>query len=350
MIEIDGSIGEGGGQLLRYSVALSVLLGKDLKVYNIRAKRSNPGLRPQHLTAVRTIASLADAEVEGLKIGSRTVIIKPRRKPTGGKLSIDIGTAGSISLLLQATLPVLLFAERDSEVVIKGGTTVKWAPPIPYMQHVLAKLLRFFGANVEIELVRRGFYPRGGGIVRVKVNRIESLKKVDMDKFRQVKEIRGISYVANLPVHIAERQASSAERILKKSAFSNTLLEIAIDYRTPAIGKGTGIVLWAITDQGILGADSIGEIGKRAETVGEEAAKKLIRELEARAAVDEHALDNLIIYMSLAKGVSRIYARKLTSHAETALMLCKIIAGSDYSVKKSDSGVIVEVKGIGLRV
>jgi len=348
MIEIDGSMGEGGGQLLRYSVALSVLLGKNLKIYNIRAKRSNPGLRPQHLTAVKTIASLAKAEVEGLKIGSKVVVIKPRQKPKGGKLSIDIGTAGSISLLLQAILPVLFFAKENSEVVIKGGTTVKWAPPVPYMQHVLVKLLKFFGAHAEIELIRRGFYPRGGGIVKARVFKIDFLRSVNMKQFSFAKEIRGISYVANLPVHIAKRQAIAAENVLRKT-FPQIPLRIDIDHHTPAIGKGTGIVLWAVTDQGILGADAIGEIGKRAEVVGEEAAKKLTDELKMRAAVDEHALDNLIIYMSLAEGRSRIYARRLTSHAETALKLCKTITGANYKIEKANDGVIVEIEGIGLK-
>ena len=347
MIEVDGSMGEGGGQLLRYSVALSVLLGQDLKIYNIRAKRSNPGLRPQHLTAVKTIASLAKAEVEGLKIGSKVVVIKPRERPEGGKINIDIGTAGSISLLLQAILPVLFFARDNSEVVVKGGTTVKWAPPIPYMQHVLTKLLSFFGANAEIELLRRGFYPRGGGIVKAKVFKVDSLKSVVMKPFSNIEKIEGISYVANLPVHIAKRQATAAKDLLSK-AYPHVSLRIDIDYRTPAIGKGTGIVLWAVTDQGVLGADSIGEIGKRAEAVGGEAARKLVNELKARAAVDEHALDNLVIYMSLARGTSRIYARGLTSHAETALKLCKMIAGADYRVEETDGGVIVEIKGIGL--
>lgn len=348
MIEIDGSMGEGGGQLLRYSVALSVLLGKDVRIYNIRAKRSNPGLRPQHLAAVRTIASLADAEVEGLSVGSMEVVVRPRRRPSGGPINVDIGTAGSISLLLQAVLPVLLFAEERAELKVIGGTTVRWAPPMPYMQHVLARLLELFGARVRLEVLRRGYYPRGGGVVRARVEPVERLEPVELDEFREIEEIGGLSYVSNLPTHIAHRQASAARRRLEEAGYGRALREIEVDYKTPAVGRGTGIVLWALTDQAVLGGDSIGEVGKPAERVGREAADKLVEELRARAAVDEHALDNLVIYTALAKGRSRIYARRMTSHAETAIALCSTIAGARYRVYERGAGVVVEAEGIGL--
>ena len=348
MIEIDGSMGEGGGQLLRYSVALSVLLGKEVRVYNIRAKRSNPGLRPQHLAAVKTIASLAEAEVAGLRVGSREIIVRPKRRPRGGSVEVDIGTAGSVSLLLQAVLPVLLFAEERAELRITGGTTVKWAPPMPYMQHVLARLLSLFGARVELEILRRGYYPRGGGIVRARVEPVDRLEPVELGEFREVEEIEGISYVSNLPVHIARRQARAARERLEEAGYGGRLGDIEIDYKTPAVGRGTGIVLWALTDQAVLGGDSIGEIGKPAERVGREAADKLVEELDAKASVDEHALDNLVIYMALARGRTSVYARKLTSHAETAIALCSMIAGAKYRVYREKSGVVVEAEGIGL--
>ncbi|RLG46071.1 MAG: RNA 3'-phosphate cyclase, partial [Thermoproteota archaeon] len=141
MINVDGSMGEGGGQLLRYSVALAAVLGEEIRIYNIRAKRSNPGLRPQHLNAVRVIARLVDAEVEGLRVGSREVTFRPRRRPRGGEYRVDIGTAGSISLLLQASLPVLAAADGPVTLTVTGGTSVKWAPPVPYLQNVLIPLL-----------------------------------------------------------------------------------------------------------------------------------------------------------------------------------------------------------------
>jgi len=346
MIEIDGSYGEGGGQLLRYSVALAALLNRSLRVYSIRAKRSNPGLRPQHMTAVKTIASLVNAEVRGLEVGSKEIIFIPRSKPGGGKYNIDIGTAGSISLFLQATLPVLISSKSLIELTVKGGTSVRWSPPIPYIMYVLCPLLSKFGAKVNIKLLRRGFYPEGNGIVRVYAHPSYPLKPVSLGPFDKIKYIKGISYVGNLPRHIAERQARSAESVIKKHGYGDYLEGIEIDDKTPSFGKGSGIVLWAETDQGILGGDSIGERGKRAEVVGKEAGERLVKELRAKAAVDSHALDNIIIYMSLARGNSRIFSSELTTHALTAIDLCSKITGARFNIEK-DKGVWVESEGIG---
>lgn len=346
MIEIDGSYGEGGGQLLRYSVALAALLDKSVRIYNIRAKRSNPGLRPQHMTVVKTIASLVNAKVEGLRVGSKEITFTPQSRPVGGKYEIDIGTAGSISLFLQATLPVLISCKSPIELTIKGGTSVKWSPPIPYITYVLCPLLSKFGAKVSIKLVRRGFYPKGNGIVKVYAYPSYPLKPISLSPFTEIKRIRGISYVGNLPRSIAERQAASAESVIKKHGYGEYLEGIEIDDKTPSFSKGSGIVVWAETDQGILGGDSIGERGKRAEIVGKEAGERLVRELKAKAAVDSHALDNIIIYMSLTNGISKVFSSELTTHALTAIDLCSKITGAKFNVDRN-KGVWVESEGIG---
>lgn len=347
MITVDGSMGEGGGQLLRYSVALAAVMGVDLKVVNIRAKRSNPGLRPQHLNAVKAIASMVGADVEGLRVGSTEIVFRPRRRPRGGRYNIDIGTAGSISLLLQALLPVLVSSDSPVELTVRGGTTVKWSPPIPYMQNVLLPLLARFGVRARIELVRRGFYPRGGGIVRVRAEP-SKITAARILPFKEIREIRGVSYVGNLPRHIAERQARSASSYIKERGYGGYLREIVIDDRTPAIGQGTGIVVWAVSDQGVAGGDSLGERGKRAEVVGREAAERLVKALDTGSAIDDHALDNLVIYMALARGESEVYAPEMTTHAETAIELCRMITGAEFTVRKQGKGVAVRAKGAGL--
>ncbi|RLE84292.1 MAG: RNA 3'-phosphate cyclase [Thermoprotei archaeon] len=346
MIEIDGSYGEGGGQLLRYSIALASLLGKAIKVYNIRAKRSNPGLRPQHMTAVLTIAKLVSADIKGLQLGSKEIVFMPKSRPKGGSYNIDIGTAGSISLFLQATIPVLISSNTPIELTVRGGTSVKWSPPIPYMINVLLPLLSKFGVKAKIELLRRGFYPRGNGLVKVYTSPSYPLTYISARPFDKIKYIKGISYVGNLPRHIAVRQALSAEKIVKEHGYKDYLEEIEIDDRTPSFGKGSGIVLWAETDQGLIGGDSIGEVGKRAEIVGREAAEKLVKELDTRAAIDSHALDNVIIYMSLAKGKSTVFSSELTMHAKTAMDLCSKITGANFSYRKEEDGVYVECEGI----
>ncbi|MCD6457836.1 MAG: RNA 3'-terminal phosphate cyclase [Thermoproteales archaeon] len=349
MLEIDGSYGEGGGQLLRYSVALAALLRKSVRIFNIRAKRSNPGLRPQHLNAVKTIVELVNGDVQGLKIGSTSITIKPRSRPRVSTYRVDIGTAGSISLLLQATLPVLLAAEKSIKMIIRGGTTVKWSPPIPYFQNVLLPNLQKFGVKASIKLVRRGFYPKGGGEVEVEVFPSYPLRSTKFDFFTAIKEINILSYVGNLPKHIAERQARAAIEVLRREGFNNKISKVIIDYKTPSTSKGTGILVWAVTDEGIVGGDSIGEIGKRAEIVGKEAAEKIVKVLKTGASIDPHALDNIVIYMALAEGSSMAISSELTSHAKTAMDLCSWITGASFSYEVKDKWVKIRGLGIGFK-
>lgn len=349
MIVIDGSYGEGGGQLLRYSVALAALLGKKIKIVKIRAKRAPPGLRPQHLAAVKTIARLVGASIEGAFIGSTEITVEPGGRPRGGVFDVDIGTAGSISLLLQATLPVLAAAESAVELRIRGGTDVSWSPPIQYLQSVLLPLLGKFGLKAELSLLRRGFYPQGGGLAKVVVFPSYPLNSVNLKEPGQLKEIKGVSYAANLPRHVAERQAAAAREALRRGGFSDYVGEISIDTDTPAIGVGSGVVLWAEYENSIVGADSLGERGKRAETVGREAAEKLLRVILSGASVDSHALDNVVIYMALAQGTSVISSNEASSHAETAVWLCSQLTGASFRVEKDDRAVRVVAEGIGFR-
>ncbi len=349
LVEVDGSYGEGGGQLLRYSVALATLLGKSLRIYNIRAKRDNPGLRPQHLAAVTTIADIAGARVRGLSVGSTELYVEPSDRPKGGSFEVDIGTAGSISLLLQAALPVLAAASGGVKLVVRGGTDVKWAPPIDYFRYVLLPLLREFGLKANLKLLRRGYYPQGGGAVEVRVEPSYPLKPVAFVNAGELREIQGISYASNLPKHVAERQAQSALEILRREGYGDYLGEIDIDVETPALGVGSGIVLWAKFERGVVGGDALGEKGKRAEVVGREAAEKLLTSLKHEAPVDPHAFDNLVIYMALADGVSRAATCELTSHAETAIWLCSLISGAEFRVEKTDKLIEVAAKGIGYR-
>lgn len=349
LVEVDGSYGEGGGQLLRYSVALAALLGKSVRIYNIRAKRDNPGLRPQHLTAVKTIAEISGAQVKGLSVGSTELYVEPGGRPRGGSFEVDIGTAGSVSLLLQATLPVLAAASSEVRMTVKGGTDVKWAPPIAYFQHVLLPLLREFGLKAELKLLRRGYYPQGGGVVEVRVEPSYPLKPARLVEAEELKEIRGVSYASNLPRHVAERQAQAAVDLLRREGYGDYLSGVEIDVETPAVGVGSGIVLWAKFERGVVGGDALGEKGKRAEVVGREAAEKLLRSLRSGAPVDLHALDNLVIYMALAEGSSRVASSELTSHAETAIWLCRLLSGAEFRVERSKKLIEVVVNGIGFK-
>ncbi len=352
MIEIDGSYGEGGGQILRTTLALSTLLLKSVRIFNIRARRSNPGLQAQHLTGVKALAELCNAELQGAFKGSKELVFKPRERRCG-KFRFDIGTAGSISLVIQAILPALIFAPCRTIVEITGGTDVAWSPPIDYVKNVLLPILSRMGVKASIEVRRRGHYPRGGGHVVLSVEPLEGkLESMSEVEFGTLREIRGISHCVKLPKHVAERQARSAKEYLKKKGI-DVPIEIELETYPPEkdfhLGPGSGIVLWAISDKGlILGSDALGEKGKPAEQVGEEAARELIEELSSSMAFDKHMGDMLIPYIALAEGYSRIGISRLTLHTLTNIHIVEKLVNTKFKVngREGERGVI-EVQGIG---
>lgn len=318
LMEIDGSHGEGGGQLLRTAVALSVIAGKPLRIVHIRARRDNPGLAPQHLTAVRALAELCDAEVEGLVPKSQQLVFRPGLLRAGA-YEFDVGTAGSIALVLQALLPVAIASGAAFSFRIRGGTDVRGAPPMDYLRYVLIPLLEKMGAQVRVDILRRGYYPRGGGEVQVEVPACSGLRPLLLDTQGELRAVRGYAHVANLPEHIALRMAQAARAAL--GAPAATHIASAILGHDAAIGMGGGILLTACCKHTVLGASALAERGVPAERLGEAAARELRVALESGATLDPHAVDQMPIYMALAAGPSRFHAQALTSHAETALWL-----------------------------
>ncbi|MGC8571569.1 RNA 3'-terminal phosphate cyclase [Caldivirga sp.] len=326
MITIDGSMGEGGGQILRTALALSIVTGKPFKIINIRAKRSNPGLQPQHLASVMAAAKISDAKVDGAYKGSLSLTFEPG-KVKCGSYSIDIGTAGSISLVLQTLLPVLAVV-NCSEVTldITGGTDVPKAPPIDYVRFVLAHNLSLMGVRVNVELIRRGHYPRGGGKVKVTVKPASRLKPVNITELGELRGIWGLSHAVRLPGHVAVRQAKAAEDYLGKLGLKpNISLEYYEQGKDPHLGPGSGITLWAESINGQrIGADSLGERGKPAEEVGREAAEALTTVINAGAAFDDHMGDMLVPFLALAEGSSEYTVANLTSHLSTNISIVKL--------------------------
>ena len=344
-IDIDGSQGEGGGQLLRYAVALAAIRGHPIRVYNIRSKRKNPGLRPQHLHAVELVGRLCEAEMIGLEENSLEIRFYPKTL-RGGSFSIDIGTAGSITLLLQCVFPVLAFARARTSLKLKGGTSVKWAPPFPYMTNVfLPNLSTYMGFAPTVRLVRRGYYPKGGGLVEVEATPVDKVNPINLTERGEIKRIDGISYCSKLPRHVAGRQAKSARSYLTHYGFNEVSIGVVTD--TNAVSPGSGLVLWAKSSLGaIIGADSLGERRKKAEQVGKEAARQLVSQLQHNKPVDKHLVDQLIVWMTLADGLSRIECTELTLHAMTAIELCETIAGAEFEVTgRLGSPATIECRG-----
>ena len=329
MIEVDGSIMEGGGQLLRMATTYSAILGEPIRVQNIRAKRNRPGLKPQHLTTLQAVAKLCNAETKGLEVGSGEIEFHPTRV-RGGSYDFDIGTAGSCSLLLQCAAPVAAYADGPVSLRIKGGTAVRWSPPMQIVQRVVWEGLRRMGFSGEVRIFREGYHPKGGGVIEAKIKPVKGFNSISGET-AEVKSINGLSTCGGLPRNVAERQAEAALRVLKEAGF-----EAHIGVVTPGKGSepyspGSVISLW-VEGGALIGDDALGERGKPAEIVGSEAAQRLIAQIKTGAYVDMHTADNLILPCSLASGTSVFTVSRLTLHTLTAAVIAHKFTGAKIEI------------------
>ena len=337
MISIDGSHGEGGGQIIRTALALSALTGKAFEVTNIRAKRCDPGLKAQHLHCIHAVQELCGGKTNPVDVGSSHLRFIPGMLK-GSTISIDIGTAGSIALVLQAALLPSLFAGK-TRLRLTGGTDGKWAMPIDYLIHILLPQLQKY-ADIKAVMERRGYFPQGGGRVDIMIKSRYAKGKYGNEFLSQLRQagnpilleeqhrllsIRGTSHASRAleQAQVAERQARAAKMALGSYGVP---VSINAEYSN-TVSDGSGIALWALFGEGemdsrdpvILGGDALGERGKRAEAVGEEAARSLVAEISSGAAVDSHLEDNLIPYLALFGGSMK--APALTEHTRTNIMV-----------------------------
>ena len=341
MIEVDGSHGEGGGQLLRMAVALSALTETPVRIVRIRAGRPTPGLAAQHVTAINAIAALCGAESAGVAVGASSIEFRPGTL-TPGRFSFDVGTAGSVTLVLQALLPVASAAQAPVRVRLVGGTDVRWSPPVDSFSRVFLALLRTLGAHADVEVPRRGYYPRGGGLVDMVIEPTRTWSPLRNPEPRGIRRVRGIAHVSNLPEDIPKRMAHSALRRLH--GIPDVKIEQRVYHGEDAIGQGGAVVLWAETDAGLLGADSIAERGKPSERVGEEAAASLSAEIESRATLDHHTADQLLIYLARADGPSEFRVRTVSGHMETMMWLIPQFVPCRFAVSPEAGGWRVSVE------
>jgi RNA 3'-phosphate cyclase len=346
MIEVDGSMMEGGGQILRMALSYGAILGLPTRVYNIRAGRSRPGLRPQHLKTAETVAIMCRGEADGLRIGSTEVALRPGSL-FGGNYEVDIGTAGSVTLMLQCLAPIAAFSGASTRLVVRGGTNVKWSPPMPFMENVIWAALRFLGFNGALSLQREGFYPKGGGLVSAEFTPVEGLSHLYTPS-GGVSAVRGVSICGKLPGHIAERQGKAAEARLREAGMDADVdIRVALGRESP-LSPGSVICLWAAGSPGVfMGSSSLGERGKPAERVGREAAGDFLNELESGAAVDRYTGDNLILWCSLASGESDFTVSEFTSHTETAVELARIFTSAAIRVGVAENGTRIKIRGMG---
>ena len=334
LFEIDGSQKSGSGTILRLSVALAAIKGQSLHIRNIRQNRPQPGLKPQHLEAVLTAAKLCNAEVQGATLNSRELWFKPR-EIHGGNFEAEIGTAGSIPMLLLTALPICLFAKGTVRVhVAKGGTDVTHSPTINYMRNVLLPVLKKMGVDADIAVHKYGYYPKGMGDVTLTVKSQRSLQPLRLENVGRLKSVKGVSVCTFLAEkRVAERQAKTASEYLAEKGYAANI-QIMNDRSNP-LQKGSSIALWAETETGaIVGADAIGELGKTSERVGREAAEKLYAELSAKPTADAYLADMLVPYVALTEGESVFSARRVSDHLEANMWLAEKILGAGFNVEK----------------
>lgn len=318
-IEIDGSYGEGGGQVLRTAVSLSAVTGKPCRIFNIRAGRRNPGLAAQHLAGVKAAAQLCNARLEGARIGSKEVHFQPR-DIRGGSYHVSVGTAGAVTLVLQALSPIALQTGEETTLEIEGGTDVAWSPLIDYFTHVHCYHLKGLGAEVEVEILRRGFYPRGGGRVRVKVQPWASSPGPIQLTERGPVEIIDIWNVVSKALRkarVAERQLEGFQSVWRGKYPLGQVHQLYVDSANP----GTSFHAHAHCARSRLGICAIGRRGKRAEVVGREAAGLLLEELASGAAVDRWMADQMIPYLGLYGGAIR--TSRITEHVRTNIWVAE---------------------------
>lgn len=324
-LTIDGSYGEGGGQILRSALSLSALLGQPVRLEKIRVRRRRPGLRPQHLTAVRALAQVCDAELEGDALDSRTLTFVPRCSPQAGDYHFDVldaakgGSAGAVSLILQAVLLPLALAESDSTITLEGGTHVAWSPPIHYLQEIYLPTLARLGVRAAVQLERWGWYPQGGGRVTCRLEGLDApatirpLSPLRLTERRGLRRITGFSATSNLPAHIGRRQRDRAVKLLRSHGFKP---EIEI-VDAPSPGPGTCVFLRAEFKGAVAGFTGYGRLRKPAEKVAEEAGRAFLAYQRSGGAVDRYLADQLILPLALASGESCFTSGKVTDHLRT---------------------------------
>ncbi len=344
MICIDGSYGEGGGQILRTAVSLSIITHTPIRITHIRENRSNPGIKSQHYTAISIMKQFSQATTEGLEIGSSTLTFTPD-SITSGHFNFDIGTAGSMVLVFQTCIPCALQIHTPLRLTLKGGTDVKWSPSWDYFKFVFLPLLKRSGLHVDAVLIKRGYYPKGGGEAVLTIHPSKILKGLIFEKPAQFEKVTGRVHLGNLEQHIGTR---IKHQIIKLLLTNQIHVDMTLDSQT-TLSTGVGITLWAENDTRMLGCSVLGERGVPAETVASTAVQLLLKDILVGATLDEHLFDQILLYLVLAKGTSVCHVKLISSHADTTMFLIQQFFPNSHLFSIEDKGNIkrVEIHGIG---
>lgn len=333
-LEIDGSFGEGGGQIIRTAITLSCIMNQPVLIENIRKNRKNPGLKPQHLTALKILKKICNANIDQLKIGDTSLKFIPSNVQSLN-LKEDVGTAGSISLIIQVLIPIIAVCKKTLKLTIIGGTDVLWSPTMDYTQVVLKDAYARMGICFSIKIIKRGYYPKGGGIIELEVMPSEKINSVILNK-RKIKNVKLRCTFSKLPIELINKQVNDIEKKLIENGF--TVKKQVIE--ETAVDSGASLMIDSIDNDSIIGLDSL--FNKK--------SKKFDLDLEKfiqnRHSVDEHLADMLVLPASLANGMTVFQVDNISKHLETNLFVASKITGCKYGVGKLRGGFEIRIQGV----
>lgn len=345
MIEIDGSLKSGSGTIVRYCLSLASILNTDIHIKNIRAKRKKPGLQPQHLKTVQACCQLTGGSAKNATLGASEIIYSPVGRIRGGRFSWDIGTAGSTTMMALCILPLGCFADRESSYTISGGLFQDFAPNAFHMKYVLMNLLKRLSIQADIEIIKPGYVPTGGGIIKLEVKpiagRMGPLRLAEQGK---VGFIKGVAISSHLKERkVSHRMADTCNKVLAGAGYK---ADIETIYDETADQKGAALFIYALTDKGcIIGSDMAGKLGRTSEEIGKRVACNLLEDLDSGATVDRFTADQLILYAALAEGESEYIIPRMSDHIDSNIWLAEKLLGSKISLK----GKSLKIKGIEVR-
>ncbi len=330
-------MGEGGGQVLRLAAIFSVIKRVPVRVTNIRAGRDSPGLKRQHVSTLKVLAEVFGASLAGATEGSSEVTFAPGSAKLR-HFSIDMGTAASITLVLQAVVPAAALSGGELSLELVGGTDVPWSPTFDYFDSVVRRALGSIGINFDVHADRRGYYPRGGGRVRASIQKCDAVAPLDTTGRSGAPDVVVVSRCGALPKHVAERQLASAVSFLTEAGLYPQVCEAREE---AASSPGSSVLASCVGQDAFLGGDAIGERGRPAEDVGRSAAERLVMDVRSGAPYDANVADMVIPLLSLAPGPSRVKVPRVTSHLETGLKLAAQFTSCRYQAERSGEGWIV---------